>query len=64
MYIVEEDPEKGLATEDKDKADVLTAVYSSVFTREPSGPIPEPKQQETSAAIHTTFFLRQESRRN
>ena len=38
-----EDPEKGLATEDKDKADVLAAFYNSVFTREPSGPIPEPK---------------------
>ena len=35
---------------------MLAAFYSSVFTREPSGPIPEPKQQETSAAIHTTIF--------
>ena len=35
---------------------MLAAFYSSVFTRESSGPIPEPKQQETSAAIHTTFF--------
>ena len=56
LCIDEEDPEKGLATEDKDKADVLAVFYSSVFTREPSGPIPEPKQQETSAAIHTTIF--------
>ena len=35
---------------------MLAAFYSSVFTREPSGPIPEPKQQETSAANHTTLF--------
>ena len=35
---------------------MLAAFYSSVFTREPSGPIPEPKPQETIAAIHNTIF--------
>ena len=56
LYLQEDDLDKGLATEDKDKADVLADFYSSVFTKEPSGAIPNPKPQHITSVLHKSIF--------
>ena len=56
LYLQEDDSDKGLATEDKDKADVLADFYSSVFTKEPSGAIPNPKPQHITSVLHKSIF--------
>ena len=56
LYLQEDDLDEGLATEDKDKADVLADFYSSVFTNEPSGAIPNPKPQHITSTLHKSIF--------
>ena len=56
LYLQEDDLDKGLATEDKDKADVLAYFYSSVFTNEPSGVIPNRKPQHMTSVLHKSIF--------
>ena len=56
LYLQEDDLDKGLATEDKDKADVLADFYSSIFTKEPSGAIPNPKPQHITSVLHKSIF--------
>ena len=45
-----------IAIEDKDKANVLADFYSSVFTNEPSGAIPNPKPQHITSVLHKSIF--------
>ena len=56
LLIDEEDPERGVASDDKDKADVLADFYSSVFTNEPPGPVPEPRAQDVNSTLETSIF--------
>ena len=56
LYLQQDDLDKGLATEDKGKADVLADFYSSVFTNEPSGAIPNPKPQHITSVHHKSIF--------
>ena len=63
LYLQEDDLDKGLATEDKDKADVLADFYSSVFTKEPSGAIPKPKPQHITSVLHKSIFTEEKKRK-
>ena len=56
MYKEDDNPSKGLATDDKEKADILAEFYSSFFTKEPPGPIPEPKKQYLNSELRDTVF--------
>ena len=46
LYKDESDPDKGLATEDSEKANILADFYSSVFTEEPPGDILEATERK------------------
>ena len=56
LYNEDDNHSKGLATDDKEKADILAEFYSSVFTKEPPGPIPEPKKQYLNSELRDTVF--------
>ena len=56
LYIDEDKPDKGLATEDSDKANILADFYSSVFTKEPPGPTPVPNRQSFTDTLRDTVF--------
>ena len=56
LHKEDNNPSKGLATDNKEKADILAEFYSSVFTKEPPGPIPEPKNSTWTVNYETQFL--------